>query len=70
MTSSSRASEVSAVAPAKLAGAPHAVEIETNQEYWGVDFVITDSNFNIAEQYNLAQGGIEWLTGKDGLQGG
>ena len=26
-----------------------AVEIETNQEYWGVDFAITDSNFKFAD---------------------
>ena len=24
-----------------------AIEIETNQEYWGVDYAITDSNFNL-----------------------
>ena len=27
----------------------NAVEIETNQEYWGVDFAITDSNFKFAD---------------------
>jgi hypothetical protein len=26
-----------------------AVEIETNQEYWGVDFAVTDSNFRFAD---------------------
>ena len=26
-----------------------AVEVETNQEYWGVDFAITDSNFKFAD---------------------
>jgi len=26
-----------------------AVEVETNQEYWGVDFAITDSNFSFAD---------------------
>jgi hypothetical protein len=26
-----------------------AIEIETNQEYWGVDFAITDSNFKFAD---------------------
>jgi hypothetical protein len=26
----------------------NAVEVETNQEYWGVDFAITDSNFKFA----------------------
>jgi hypothetical protein len=26
----------------------NAIEIETNQEYWGVDFAITDSNFKFA----------------------
>jgi hypothetical protein len=26
-----------------------AVEIETNQEYWGVDFAVTDSNFKFAD---------------------
>ena len=27
----------------------NAVEIETNQEYWGVDFALTDSNFKFAD---------------------
>ncbi|HEU5438176.1 MAG TPA: hypothetical protein VFU88_02705 [Ktedonobacterales bacterium] len=27
----------------------NAVEIETNQEYWGVDFAVTDSNFKFAD---------------------
>ena len=27
----------------------NAIEIETNQEYWGVDFAITDSNFKFAD---------------------
>jgi hypothetical protein len=27
----------------------HAIEIETNQEYWGVDFAVTDSNFKFAD---------------------
>jgi hypothetical protein len=27
----------------------NAVEIETNQEYWGVDFAITDANFKFAD---------------------
>jgi hypothetical protein len=27
----------------------NAVEIETNQEYWGVDFAITDSNYKFAD---------------------
>lgn len=27
----------------------HAVEIETNQEYFGVDFAITDSTFKFAD---------------------
>jgi hypothetical protein len=27
----------------------NAVEVETNQEYWGVDFAITDSNFKFAD---------------------
>jgi hypothetical protein len=26
-----------------------AIEVETNQEYWGVDFAITDSNFKFAD---------------------
>ncbi len=26
-----------------------AVEVETNQEYWGVDFAVTDSNFKFAD---------------------
>ncbi len=26
-----------------------AIEIETNQEYWGVDFAVTDSNFRFAD---------------------
>lgn len=27
----------------------NAIEIETNQEYWGVDFALTDSNFKFAD---------------------
>ncbi len=27
----------------------NAIEVETNQEYWGVDFAITDSNFKFAD---------------------
>ncbi|HLJ81326.1 MAG TPA: hypothetical protein VKT52_07575 [Ktedonobacterales bacterium] len=27
----------------------NAIELETNQEYWGVDFAITDSNFKFAD---------------------
>jgi hypothetical protein len=27
----------------------NAVEVETNQEYWGVDFALTDSNFKFAD---------------------
>jgi hypothetical protein len=27
----------------------NALEVETNQEYWGVDFAITDSNFKFAD---------------------
>jgi hypothetical protein len=29
--------------------APAGIEIETNQEYWGVDFAVTDSNFRFAD---------------------
>ncbi len=25
-----------------------AIEIETNQDYWGVDYAVTDSNFRFA----------------------
>jgi hypothetical protein len=28
--------------------APPVIEVETNQEYWDVDFAITDSNFKFA----------------------
>jgi len=27
---------------------PPAIEIETNQDYWGVDYAVTDSNFRFA----------------------
>ncbi len=27
----------------------NAIEVETNQEYWGVDFAVTDSNFRFAD---------------------
>jgi hypothetical protein len=27
----------------------NAIEVETNQEYWGVDFAISDSNFKFAD---------------------
>ena len=35
-------------AAARLPPFPPAVAIETNQDYWGVDFAITDSNFKFA----------------------
>ncbi len=35
--------------PFPSADVPNAVEIETNQEYWGVDFAVTSSQFQFAD---------------------